>query len=84
MAQDDIGPIPAGLLVGIPESEVASTTEWLNNVLSVTQRTQTTDKEGRSLKMPAQADSTAATVAEMVADHNALLAKLRAAEKMET
>ena len=80
---DEIGPVPPALLAGVPESDVNNVTEWLNNLIAITQRSQTTENEGRSLKMPFQADSTATTLAEMVTDHNALLAKLQAAGKME-
>lgn len=80
---DDIGPIPAGILAAVPADEQAATTEWLNNLLAVTQRTNTLDDEGRSFQMAAQADSTATTVAEVVTDLNALFAKLRASGKME-
>jgi len=40
--------------------------------------------EGAVVKQPAQADSTASDVPGIVADFNALLAKLRAAKLLET
>ena len=52
MAKDEIGPVPtSALLAGANPDDVPSATIWLNNVLAINQRTNSTDQEGKSLQM---------------------------------
>ncbi len=83
MAKDEIGPVPAGLVAGAQGGQLANAVEWINRLLSVTQRDASQANRGRVLKMPAQSDSTATTVADLRTDFNALLAKLRTAGLMD-
>ena len=57
--------------------------EWITELIRIVQLDATTQLRGRVLKMPAQSDSTAATVADLKTDFNTLLAALRTAGMME-
>ena len=77
MAVDEIGPVPPGLAAGAPSGEQPGILEWLTRLLDRVQRSATTTQEGGVKEAAAQSDSTATTVADLRADFNALLAKLR-------
>jgi hypothetical protein len=71
--------IPQAVVNGQPLDPEAFTfyTELIDRVTS-----NRTNRPGGVLKMPAQSDSTAATVADLKTDFNSLLAKLRSAGVM--
>lgn len=84
MAVDEIGPVPAGVAAGAPSGEIPSILEWFNRVLDRLQRDASTTQAGSVKQAAAQTDSTAATVADLRTDFNALLAKLRTAGILDT
>ena len=78
---DTLGPNPGFLFREGSEREGP---EYFTELIRIIERDESTTLPGRTKKMPAQADSTAATVADLRTDFNALLAALKTAGKMET
>lgn len=83
MAIDKIGPVPPSVAAGAPSAEIPSILEWFTKVLARLQRDASTTERGSVLEAVAQSDSTAATVADLKADFNTLLAKMRTAGQLD-
>lgn len=88
---DEVGPVPAGLTAGTPNGELGATIEWLNRLLAIVQRSNSTGKEGWSFQMANVAKITQTVsnpptnveVAVIQIKVNELIDALVTAEKME-